>query len=227
MIATPPRTFLDQYWARLRPEQIAERIQAQIEQARIPSQYRACAFQTLDPTLDPEAFQICQAFAEQGEHEGQKGLLLMGTPGNGKTSLAVAVLRRIVEQTQGRYSVRFWNVPTGLDQVRQAIQEDGPPTDPILDLTHNRLLVIDDVGKQQRTPWVNEQLYKVLENMDTPDKGVVVTTNQTPAQLRQALEPALLSRLLRMCHPVVLQGPDQRLQGRGRAIHPLFQEARP
>ncbi len=37
----------------------------------------------------------------------------MGTPGNGKTSLAVAILRRTVEQTQGRYSVRFWNVPTG------------------------------------------------------------------------------------------------------------------
>ena len=226
-LSTPPRdTRLDQYWARLRPEQIQERIHAQLVQARIPPQYRACAFQTLDPALDPEAFQTCQAYAEQGAYQGAKGLLLLGTPGNGKTSMAVAVLRRIVEQTQGRYSVRFWNVATGLAQARQAIQEDGPQTDPILDLTYNRLLLIDDLGKQQMTPWVKEQLYTVIENMDTPDKGVVITTNQTPAQLKHALEPAVVSRLLEMCHPVVFQGPDQRRQGRGHLVHAAFQEAR-
>ncbi|MBI2505030.1 MAG: hypothetical protein HYW07_17565, partial [Candidatus Latescibacteria bacterium] len=66
MIATPSQDALQaQYWARLSPEQIQQRIGAQLQQARIPSLYRTCTFQTLDPSQDPEAFQVCQDYAEQ------------------------------------------------------------------------------------------------------------------------------------------------------------------
>lgn len=214
-----PAQTLEQFqarrWARLSPEQIQQHIRFQLLQARIPPLYRACSFQTLDPSQDPEAFRICREYAEEGEYQGKKGLLLMGTPGNGKTSLAVAILRRRVEQTQGRYSVRFWNVPIGLSQVRQTIRDDEPEGETILELTYNRLLVLDDVGKQQRTPWVKEQLYTLLENMG--GKQLILTTNQTPAQLKRTLDPALVSRLRAMCHPVVFKGMDRR--GRKRRGH--------
>jgi DNA replication protein DnaC len=204
-----------QRWARLTPEQIQRHVRFQLQQARIPAVFRACTFQNLEQIQDLEVFRICQTYAENGEYEGRKGLLLMGIPGNGKTSLAVAILRRTVEQTQGRYSVRFWNVPTGLTQLRQSFdgeQEAGC----ILDLICNRLLVVDDLGKQQLTPWVQGQLHTLVENLWSEGRQVVITTNQTPAQLKNTLDPSVVSRLLDMCSALLLRGKDLRIREGGR-----------
>ncbi|MBI2506480.1 MAG: ATP-binding protein [Candidatus Latescibacteria bacterium] len=201
----------DRLWARLSPEQIQERIHNQLCQANLSLGYQRCTFDTLDPSQDPEAFQVCRAYAEQGQYQGRKGLILAGTPGNGKTSLAVAILRRTVEQTQGRYSVRFWNVPAGLAQLRQQIETPDPQADSILSLTHNRLLVLDDLGKQKMSEWVGEQFYLLLNTLCTQEKQVIITTNLALSRLFQRLDPALVSRLTKLCHPVALKGADRRL----------------
>jgi DNA replication protein DnaC len=202
----------DHLWARLSPEQIQERVRNQLCQADLPHSFRRCTFDTLDPSQDPEAFQVCRQYAEDGEYQGKKGLILLGTPGNGKTSLAIAILRHTAQRTQGRYGVRFWNVPAGLAQLRRQIEHPDPQADSILALTHNRLLVLDDVGKQKDTDWVAEQFYLLLNALCTQEKQVVLTTNLTPSRLYQGLDPALASRLSRLCHQVVLKGIDRRLQ---------------
>ena len=200
----------DRLWARLSPEQIQERVRNQLCQAALPLGYRRCTFDTLDPGQDPEAHRVCRVYAEQGEYQGRKGLILAGTPGNGKTSLAIALLRRTVEQTRGRYSVRFWNVPAGLAQLRQQIDTPDPQADSILSLTHNRLLVLDDLGKQKMSEWVGEQFYLLLNTLCAQGKQVVITTNLALPQLFQRLDPALVSRLNNLCQPVALKGADRR-----------------
>ena len=200
----------DRLWARLSPEEIQERVHHQLRQADLPLGYRRCTFDTLDPSQDPEVFQICRQYAEQGEYQGKKGLILAGTPGNGKTSLAIAILRHTAQRTQGRYGVRFWNVPTGLAQLRRQIDHPDPQADSILSLTHNRLLVLDDLGKQKMSEWVGEQFYLLLNTLCAQGKQVVITTNLAPSRLFQCLDPALVSRLSNLCHPVTLKGADRR-----------------
>lgn len=202
----------DRLWARLSPEQIQERVHNQLRQAELPLGYQRCTFDTLDPSKDPEAFRICRAYAEEGEYQGKKGLILMGGPGNGKTSLAIAILRHTAQRTQGRYGVRFWNVPAGLAQLRQSIETPDPQADSILSLTYNRLLVLDDVGKQKTSEWVSEQFYLLLNTLCAQGKQLLITTNLTPARLHQGLDPALASRLTKLCHQVALKGTDRRLQ---------------
>jgi len=204
------RQVQDRIWARLSPEQIQERVHNQLCQADLPLAYQRCTFATLDPAQDPEAFQICRDYAEHGEYQGKRGLILAGTPGNGKTSLAIAILRRTVEKNQGRYSARFWNVPTGLAQLRQQIDTPDPQADSILSLTHNRLLVLDDLGKQKMSEWVGEQFYLLLNTLCAQGKQVIITTNLAPSRLFQCLDPALVSRLSNLCHPVTLKGADRR-----------------
>ena len=80
-------------WQQMPADKVRQYVRRQLEEAGIPTSYRKCTFDTLDATQDPEAFRVARAYAEGEGYEGKSGLLLIGPPGCGKTSLAIAILR--------------------------------------------------------------------------------------------------------------------------------------
>ena len=86
-------------------------------------------------------------------------LLLLGGIGAGKTHLAIAAARAIVEAGH-LVSARYERVPELHAAAREAI-DSKERWDPVADACAPRLLVLDDIGAERQTEFSAEILDRV------------------------------------------------------------------
>jgi DNA replication protein DnaC len=152
------------------------------------------------------AFRLARQWA--GEPDGW--LVFIGKNGCGKTHLAAAIAGFRLEQGD---AVGFANVPDLLDELRASF---APTASERFDTLFRRLidvpvLVLDDLGAHQASPWAEEKLYQVLNHRHLARMATVVTTNR---ELKQ-MEPRIASRLADLKTSTVYEitAPDFRTGG--------------
>ena len=121
-------------------------------------------------------------------------LAFAGTRGSGKTHLAVAIAGESLQQ--GR-QVFFAFVPTLLDHLRTTYSPDSPVGfDELFEQVLNvPLLILDDLGSENSTPWAEEKLYQIVVHRHEARLSTVITTASTLEELEVA-KPRLASRLV-------------------------------
>jgi DNA replication protein DnaC len=107
----------------------------------------------------------------------------------------------------------FAVVPDLLDYLRSAF-------DPTQRLSYDSrfeevrdcyLLVLDDIGTENATPWAREKLFQIINHRSNDNLPTVFTTNQPDA----AIDERILSRMLdtSLSRRIILTGDDYRRRG--------------
>ena len=140
-------------------------------------------------------------------NEEINGILLYGRTGTGKSYIAACVVNALVDRGIPALMITFDNIRNRLQQSFEGRQE-------YIDMLANYpFLVIDDLGAESESDYMQEIIFSVIDARALTGKPLVVTTNMTIDQLKNPSterKARVHSRVIGMCHPVEVSGEDRR-----------------
>jgi DNA replication protein DnaC len=181
---------------------------------RLPKRYRGVSFERPPvpeiARVAPEVVQTVRRYvgAIDVQLDSGQGLWLMGDVGTGKTTLAMIVSKAALDA--GR-SVAIYSLPRLLSLIRAAIDTEAGMVGFLERLAAVDLLHIDDLGAENTTDWVLEQLYSIVNTRYEDERAMIVTTNLMYEDLIEQLGERTVSRLVAICgNGLPLFGQDDR-----------------
>lgn len=148
-------------------------------------------FEDFDPAISgvEEAYETALTFAQEPGHQW---LFLHGPCGTGKTHLGVAIAKYAMKWHN--MSVYFAVVPDLLDHLRATFDpSSGTAYDERFTTIRNaHLLVLDDLGTENATPWAKEKLYQIINHRYMEQLPTVITSNVD----QRKVEDRIMSRIL-------------------------------
>ena len=200
-----------------RPARLARRKAAAVA-GRIPRRFRDSSFdrepvlsiERVNPAVVREVRRYAGAIGQRLD-EG-RGMWFRGDVGTGKTTLAMLISKAAIEA--GR-TVAIYSLPRLLAIMRETYDDSVEMSlNGLIDrLCSVELLHIDDVGAEQSSPWVLEQLYTIVNTRYEDGRAIVLTTNLEDAPLRAQIGDRTVSRLYELCgDPLPVYGPDRRME---------------
>ncbi len=212
-----------------------------LDAARIPPRFRECSFHNYYPKNDSQYFAHSFASRLVDEYPAvESGLLFMGPVGVGKTHLAIALLKDLIEKK----GVTCLFYESG--SLLKAIQDSYNPVSQTSEMRvlapvyQAEVLVLDELGATVPTNWVRDTMYQVINTRYNNKKLTIFTTNyldearaaaeqnsdaadtrrksrtfaseriQEMTTLEERIGTPLRSRLYEMCKKVMIEGEDYR-----------------
>jgi DNA replication protein DnaC len=231
-----------------------ERATRVMERARVPKRYEHCDFESyVTDLVDGKTWTtqhsqslknanlVTQGFVRDYPGSAEKGLLLMGPSGVGKTHLAVAALKELIHRG---HAGLFCDYRELLKEIQASYNPASESTEmSILEPIRTvEVLVLDDLGASKPSAWVLDIIGLVLNARYNERRVTILTTNyldeapnaepapRSPAGQRVVVREDVLgdrigarmrSRLYEMCRTVEVFAPDFRREvrqtGRARA----------
>ncbi|HQQ76994.1 MAG TPA: ATP-binding protein [Thermoanaerobaculia bacterium] len=199
--------------------------EARLRAAQIPERYRNCTLENYIVHKDaPPSQRVAKMKSVKFVEEWKSvryGLLFIGTVGVGKTHLATAILRRLIEEC-GAKGV-FCDFSDLLERIKATFSKTNPDSadDVLAPYREAEILVLDELGAQRPTDWVRDVLYGLINTRYNRQRITIVTSNYGDAPrtageetLESRVGVLVRSRLHEMCVPVLIEGDDYRKKQR-------------
>lgn len=149
-------------------------------------------------------------YAEDFENKlrNGSGLLIYGPCGTGKSYASDAIANRLIDRG---FPVLVTKIGKIAEKVSAASFEEKGYY--FSSLTKYPLLIIDDLGVERETEYMNEILNRVIDDRERSGKPIIVTTNFTKQEMENPPSDdwaRVFSRLFKRCYPLNFTGADLR-----------------
>lgn len=186
------------------------RINKLFEASNLGARFARATFDTWLPRPGTEkAYEACREYAENWPPSGGRGLILSGPTGSGKSHLAAAIANHLL---QHEVPVILQSVPKLLVMYASTQRFSSQVTsEQFIDtLVDADLLILDDLGAQQRGEWAEAVLYTVVDERYRRERPIVVTTNLAPRDLEGAVGTRIMDRLAETCRVITVRATSYR-----------------
>jgi DNA replication protein DnaC len=201
-----------------------ENLAKMLEAARIPRRYDQCSLQNFFPakgkyfTIQSNAFRFAYTLARMYPAV-ERGLLLMGPVGVGKTHLSVAIIRDLIEKKG--IACLFYEFGTLLKEIQNSYNPISQTSElkVLAPVFESEVLVLDELGASKPTDWVRDTMMQIINTRYNDKKLTIFTTNYLDTRraerdetLEDRIGVRLRSRLYEMCKTIQIEGEDYRKQ---------------
>ncbi|HEX7773996.1 MAG TPA: ATP-binding protein [Pyrinomonadaceae bacterium] len=197
-----------------------DRFKKLLAAARIPPRYAKCSFNTFKSapgTSQDNALLLAQNLVN--DFPVDRGLLFMGPAGVGKTHLAVAIIRGLIDKGFPGIFCEFGSLLKEIQDSYNPISKSSE-LKVLAPIYQTDVLVLDELGATIPTDWVRDTMYQIINKRYNDQKLTIFTTNYSDARssdkeqvLEDRIGTRLRSRLYEMCKKVVMDGGDYRRVG--------------
>ena len=154
-------------------------------------------------------------------YPNEKGFLLMGPSGVGKTHLAIGTISELTLELG--INCIFKDFFLLLAELRQAYSEGVSENEILRPLIDTEVLVIDEMGKGKCNEWEINILDQLISNRYNTSKKTLVTTNfpskdfadsvfEKSELLEERIGDRIYSRLNEMCNFIYIEAEDFRMK---------------
>lgn len=147
-----------------------------------------------------------ETFQETG-----KGLYLYSnTKGSGKTRMAISIGNALMKVK--RKGVKYTTTIDLLDEIKKTFDKDSQLTESELIESIKKIdvLILDDVGVENPTPWVKTIFYSILDGRMDNNKITIFTSNMSMEELDH--DDRLKSRIEKMAIP--MEFPEESIRSK-------------
>ena len=121
-------------------------------------------------------------------------LALVGGRGNGKTQLAVELMKL---RTEALKSALFSSAVEFFIKIKSTYRKDSDTDEMevLREFQKPSLLVIDEIGKRGGSEWENTMLFELLNRRYNDMTDTILIDNRTKAEFQETIGPSLASRM--------------------------------
>jgi DNA replication protein DnaC len=150
-----------------------------------------------EPQKYERILSVARHFAKQAAQGGYAGnLLLYGTIGTGKTHLCSAIANEVLAAGGNVVYTKTSRLFSWLRSQMYSDNEGPREQDPLESLFQADLLILDDLGTEKRTDFVEEQLFNLIDERIIRRKSWIISTNFSVEKLLNHYDERLTDRIL-------------------------------